>query len=714
MVRPIRSGNGFKGPKLRYFFPPVFLFFLLASVSFGQSPICQVSATNLKVPSEGLTAPVGDILFNCAGGVVGQLLSTNISITLPVAITNRLTGSNTLDAIARVDTGSGPSPSGSATLTSANSVTFGGIAFAIPVTQTFSIRLTNIRASMLTASLGASINASITTSGLSLNQSSIAVATATKGLLASYATSGITCVTSPLPVTGINMQTLFAAGTQFASTRFTEGFSGMWQVKDSLSDTGTRVRFAYSNFPAGSQLYVPNLIAGTDATQPTAGGDIGGQQSPGVYTPSGSGSLLLSLVQGADANGNGGFPLVTRGGISGANSLTVVTQVPLTNGAGSVTYEVIDTNPNVIESAQLPTFIGLSSLPGQTPVIANVNLALAPSSSVQSATANDPVPRFYPVTPQTDCQILGDCGANYFPSLAVGDTSITYNGSAGGLFQTHYLTINNTGGGFMAFSATVAYQTGQGWLTLDQAGALSNHDTLRIDANPGQLSSGVYQATLTVDAGSAGKKTIPITFNVGPPQVQVSSVINAATFQSGPLVAGSLGTIKGSNLAGKTVTVAFDGVPGTVIYDSATQINFQIPATIIAKTSTQMTVTVDGNASQPFTVQLAPVAPGIFGTLNQDNSVNSAAAPAKGGTIIQIFATGLTSSVSGAVTVKIHDQDNLTPLYAGNAPGISGVQQVNVTVPNGLPAIQSTVLVCAVSTNQQRVCSLGAPIYLGQ
>jgi uncharacterized protein (TIGR03437 family) len=231
-----------------------------------------------------------------------------------------------------------------------------------------------------------------------------------------------------------------------------------------------------------------------------------------------------------------------------------------------------------------------------------------------------------------------------------------------------------------------------------------NNATVRVDANPGSLAAGTYQATLKIDAGTAGSRTIPVTFTVappaGPPPVTVTSITNAATFQPGPLVAGSLATVKGLNFATSNVTVTFDGLTAPLLYTSATQINLQVPPSIVAKTQSQVVVTVNGNASAPQTVQLAPAAPGVFGVLNQDSSVNAAGAPARSGQIVQIFATGLISSVSGPVVVNILGQgqtqgQSLTPVYAGVAPGLTGVQQVNVALPVGLPPGSAVLAVCA-------------------
>ena len=56
----------------------------------------------------------------------------------------------------------------------------------------------------------------------------------------------------------------------------------------------------------------------------------------------------------------------------------------------------------------------------------------------------------------------------------------------------------------------------------------------------------------------------------------------------------------GSHLAGKSVTVTFDGSPATILYSSDTQINLQVPAAVASKTSSNLVVTVDGVASAPF------------------------------------------------------------------------------------------------------------------
>jgi len=164
-------------------------------------------------------------------------------------------------------------------------------------------------------------------------------------------------------------------------------------------------------------------------------------------------------------------------------------------------------------------------------------------------------------------------------------------------------------------------------------------------------------------------------------------------------VAGSLATIMGSHLSGKTVAVTFDGAAATVLYAGEGQINLQVPASLGSKTSASLVVTADGVSSAPFPVTLAPAWPAIFahGVLNQDNHENTATSAAAAGSILQIFATGIPRGAT--VSVQFGDRAGLVPLYAGDAPDVPGVQQVNVAVPAGAGA--GNLVVCATVGGQQ-------------
>jgi uncharacterized protein (TIGR03437 family) len=293
----------------------------------------------------------------------------------------------------------------------------------------------------------------------------------------------------------------------------------------------------------------------------------------------------------------------------------------------------------------------------------------------------------------------------------------------GGIMTTPpgYIPIRNGGGGILDWNVTISYQTGSGWLFLDYSSGQGNA-SVRVWSDTKNLTAGTYHATININGGGAGNQSLPLTLTVAAlpppppvvtppvvttPTVVVSKVVNAATFAATPLVAGSLGTLMGSHLAGKSVAVTFDGSPATLLYSSDTQINLQVPAALGSKTSANLVVTVDGVSSAPFPVTLAPAWPAIFahGVLNQDNLENTSATAAKSGSILQIFATGIPKNAQ--VSAQYAGRKDLVPLYAGEAPTVPGVQQVNVALPEG--ASSADLLICAMVAGQQ-YCSSAYPI----
>jgi uncharacterized protein (TIGR03437 family) len=463
-------------------------------------------------------------------------------------------------------------------------------------------------------------------------------------------------------------------------------------------------------------------VAGSSALVPSIGGDLGGQQAVGQYV-AGSGTLLLVRVLYTDATGAGGLLLPLPSGI-GPVLLDSVSEVPLTNGAGYAVYEVVDTNPSVLESAQFPTFVSVPN--PAAAAVTHESISYAPVSGDATASMSAPVPRFAAVTPASDCSLLNDCQAGYFPKLSIDPMSIQLTAIAGGAVTSPpgYIPVQNAGGGIMNWTALVSYTTGSGWLSLDNTSGENNRSVL-VYAVPQGLAAGTYQARIVIDAGPlAGNVTIPVTLTVQAapvlppapivppaPVVTVNSVVNAATFAVTPLVPGSLGTLLGANLSGKLVSVTFDGSAATLLYVGATQINLQVPASLGSKTSASLVVTVDGSSSAPLTVALTPVWPAIFphAVLNQDNTENKAGTPAKVDSVLQIFATGIPASAT--VSVQIADRKNLIPLYAGVAPGLTGVQQVNVAIPADLGSGATQLIICATAGSQS-ACSAAYPVVI--
>ena len=711
---------------------PFLLYFVLtfAIFSFSKASIltCNESAVPPIVKGEGLAERTGDIALNCSGGAPGAIVNGNLSIFLNVNITNRLIGSTFTGVIFTIDNGAGPQPVNIAPIIGGPSeLIYNGINFGLSSTGTATLRIQNIRAAA--SELGLSPNTSIqaflgfNSNLVSITNSVFTVGTPVRGLYAGFSTA-LVCAQhgSPLPSNLNSVASFIASNAAFTSTRLTEGFADAFDPRsawESLNaDTGTRFLITYSGFPAGAQLFVPTVVAGSDAVKPTAGGDLGIAASGGKYAPGSAGSLLLSLVQGTNANGAGGSLVYTPGALgSGAVTFDSMSQVTLTNGSGFVVYEVVDANPNVQESAQFPTYLGLAPFDGPA-VVTTENVSLAPVSTVAEATAHDPIPRFVALTPPDDCSIIGDCGASYYPQLYVNTLPVHLTASSNGNTQSGYTEVNNRGGGHLVWTATISYTNGSGWLQLYPDNGIDN-TTIRVDASPANLTPGTYQANLTVYAGQ-GSATVPITFVVTAPVVTpalptVSSIVNGASFAAGPAVPGSIASLLGTDLAGRKVVVTFGGLTAKVLFDNSTQINIVVPTGLGGVTSSQLVVVVDGASSLTQAISVAGFSPGIFGSgiLNQDGQVNGPSHPAQAGTILQIYATGL--SGSGAITARVNG-NVIDPLFGGPAPGLVGVQQVNVQLPDGLAGATAQVSVCGgiADIPNQATCSPAVQVAITQ
>jgi uncharacterized protein (TIGR03437 family) len=694
---------------------------------------------------------MGDILIQCSGSTPGAVLSGNLTVVLQVSVTNRVGLTNlATDAIVFADLGTGSTPLPLAAQVTNQSVVINGLNVTVPASGTFSLRISNIRGAV--AQLGAApplttpVFAQITFSGGSLpvNTSVVTVGYIQQGLLSTlYNRGSITCAGSPIPST-ISVADLFSTGTFFTSSRVTEGFASAFQPKGPGEDSGARFLLRFTGVPDGMRFFAPDYVAGSDASVQTAGGDMGVAQSGGAYVP-GSGTLLLARVPDADATGAGGTPAAIPSG-SGAIALTSASELNVVSGTAYAVYEVMDAQSARQESAQIPVFIGLPSVSATASV--QETLSFAPLSSVATASTTAPIPRFSSSIPAgPDCSAIGDCTANYYPNLSLDAAPVQFTAIVGGAVQQlwGYIRVLNTGGGVMPWTASIQYVNGSGWAFVDPASGV-NLGSARVTADAKGLAVGTYKANLVVTAG-AQTASVPITLTVLPvpagtgstttttgsgtgsttsgsgstagtgsttgttttttpaaPSVAISRVVNAATFDSTPLVAGSIGTIMGANLAGKVVSVTLDGLAADLLYTSANQINLVVPAGLRGKNSATMVATVDGVSSTPQTVILAPAWPAVFshGVLNQDNSVNGTDAAAGSGSILQIYATGIPDGAT--VSVEIAGRKGLIPLYAGAAPNVPGVQQVNVAVPDGVGAGAQSLVVCA-ATGGQEFCS---------
>ena len=701
--------------------------FALSAPAAVSGLFCQGTAVQAHIRNEGLTERLGEIVLNCRGDVPGGDVGASFTLFLNAPVTNRLMGDGLTDATITVDSGNGTMPiTARGRLIGSNTLIFENINYQLTMQAVSNIRISNIRVNG-TGPVDRTITAAVSTNGLSrisINQNPFTVGLVRPGLLANISVGSILCVGSPLPDETITVPALFGAGTRVSSIRVTEGQSNSFERRQAGADTGSRIVVRYSGFPTGSQVYVPDVIAGSTATRQTSAGDLGVPRSPGIYTPVGPGQLLLVRVRGHDANGGGGSLAWTPPAGSDPIPLNGASEVFLTNGAGLAVYEVVDSAPSILESAQIPTFLGLPAQGGGGLTVAQARVSFGPISDVAAASEFAPVPRFTAPAPGVDCSIISDCGASYFPKLEVDAPALNFQAVAGqaGYFGK-FIRILNDQGGQLVWRASIVYKNGADWLRVSQAAGVNNASII-LDANPIKLPGpGVYEATLVIDAGPlAGTRMLPVTLiatEATAPIVrpEITGIFNAAERRIAAIVPGSRAILMGSRLKGGQQTkLTVDGVEAVILRNTDTEIEFVVPDVVGFKTTAAVVVTADFVPSPTVQTITAAVAPVIYtnGVLNQNGTVNSVSNPELTGNVLQVYTTGLPLASLGRITARIHDRDIDVPLFAGAAPNVPGVQQVNFAIPEDLPAMNTEVLVCGWPTNAggQRICSAPAVVTL--
>jgi hypothetical protein len=235
-------------------------------------------------------------------------------------------------------------------------------------------------------------------------------------------------------------------------------------------------------------------------------------------------------------------------------------------------------------------------------------------------------------------------------------------------------TITIKGTGFSAESALRL--NGLPW-TLSPV-TFVDRNTLRVIVPKAYFSAELVHAIAIQNPNSDLSNTLSLTVGRLAPTFTMESVVNAASYETGPVAPGEIVTIFGTNLEGQ---VTFDFLPATVLSASATQINVTVPYTV-AGPSTQIRV----GRSAPVQFPVLNTAPGIFAVVVADD-------------IATIYATGCGLLTNEAlprciepVSVTINGQI-AEVLYAGVAPGLpAGANQVNVRIPEGLSGSLTYVL----------------------
>jgi uncharacterized protein (TIGR03437 family) len=257
----------------------------------------------------------------------------------------------------------------------------------------------------------------------------------------------------------------------------------------------------------------------------------------------------------------------------------------------------------------------------------------------------------------------------------------------------------------------------------------------------GQNSLGYWllavQNNVSQNTGFVNAVSFTITGTVGGPAAIVpQTIVSSSNFKSGAVSPGEIISIYGANLGPNTpvaasgsgnlptslggTTVTFDGNQVPLFYVSSNYIQVETPVTLTPGGQTAIVVNSTYGSSATVNLPIVPARPGIFtvesgGTgqaraLNQDNTTNGSGSvtpdgsdkPAPAGTVIQLFASGLGALNPTVATGSPAPSDPLSQAtvlptatvsglaaevqYAGAAPGLVGLYQVNVKIPANAPA----------------------------
>ncbi len=289
-----------------------------------------------------------------------------------------------------------------------------------------------------------------------------------------------------------------------------------------------------------------------------------------------------------------------------------------------------------------------------------------------------------------------------------------------------------------SWSATAA----TAWIAAQPAGSELK---LTVPANSGaRRTASITVAGQNVTVTQAAQSEPPL------PCVSFNGLVSAGSDNGRPAVAGSLVSIYGSNLAQEAVSapavsgvplptilggvsVAIDGRPAALSYVSPTQINAQLPpATNIG--SARAIVTAAGVSGPEARFSVTEATPAIFVYDNaraiaqnfEDSQLNGPHAPARPGSAITVYLTGAGAvkgsfPAAGAATPSYPLAPATLPanatiggrpasiLFLGLAPGMTGVYQANLLVPQDAPAgDQPLVITVSGTASEPALVSIAA------
>lgn len=240
---------------------------------------------------------------------------------------------------------------------------------------------------------------------------------------------------------------------------------------------------------------------------------------------------------------------------------------------------------------------------------------------------------------------------------------------------------------------------------------------------------------------ASGAVLVHMSPNLNAPTLPLACIGNSASYQVGSVAPGEIVTLVGTGLGPQqgvqaqaslsqpfpttlqNVQVTFDGKAAPLLWVQDAQINAVAPWSLTPGQNTRVCVSTGAITTNCLTEVVAQTSPGVFtvdgfyaAALNQDGTVNSAANPAKAGSIVTVFATGLgpiTPAQNDGTLVNVPLPSNTLSaqvILTGFPTGIGGAttnQLLKVTYAGPAP-----YLVAGASQINFQVSFRMAPFYL--
>jgi uncharacterized protein (TIGR03437 family) len=298
------------------------------------------------------------------------------------------------------------------------------------------------------------------------------------------------------------------------------------------------------------------------------------------------------------------------------------------------------------------------------------------------------------------------------------------------------VTLTISGSNFLASSKAL-------WNGSPLATTFAGGTILKADV-PAALLAAPGLASVTVfTPGAAPCNAAVFTIGVPVPTTVTAGIVNAAS--SLPAIApGSLISIYGVNLAPGNAaapslplpavlngtSVAINGIAAPLVFVSASQINAQVPFEVQPGSAT-LQIQAGTLQSVPVSFSVQAIAPGVLPVVQNaaGGTVNSPQAPAPAGQYVTVYVTGQgtvdppveTGAAApsadpfalplAAVQAQIGGQDAAIA-FAGLAPGLAGLMQVNLLVPD-VPAGDQPLVVTVGGVQSNAVTVSVGPVAPG-